>query len=338
MDDKTILQVGKNVVQAECDALKDLKVRLDKNFVRAVRMIDRCKGRVIITGMGKSGIIARKIAASFASVGIPSFFLHAAEAGHGDMGVVLKKDILVAISNSGETDEILRILPPLKKMGVKIFSFVGNLSSTLAKQSNVCLFTGVKKEADPLNLVPTSSTTATLAVGDALLCALMAQRNVRRQDFGVFHPGGSAGRLFLKVKDLMRKGKELPLVREDAAFKDALLVITEKKLGTALVVNQKMKITGIVTDGDVRRIIQRYAKNPGKLFVSRVKDVMTRRPKIISEIMYCTEAVKLMEQYAITVLPVKNVKEKTAGILHLHDLVRAGFAIEMESSGKAKEE
>lgn len=315
-------------MQAECDALLDVKKSLDGNFVRVVRMINRCQGRVIITGMGKSGIIARKIAASFASVGIPSFFLHAAEAGHGDMGVVLKKDVLVALSNSGETDEILRILPPLKKRGVKILSLVGNLSSTLAKQSDVSLYTGVKKEADPLNLVPTSSTTAALAVGDALLCALMLQVNVRRQDFGVFHPGGSAGRLFLKVKDVMRRGKELPFVREDATFKEALLKITEKKLGAVLVLSREKKITGIVTDGDVRRIIQKHAKHPETLLMRKVKDVMTHRPKIMTDEMYCTDAIKLMERYAITVLPVAGSKGKMTGILHLHDLVKAGFAIE----------
>lgn len=337
MDDKAILHIGKNAVQAECDALQDVKRNLDENFVRAVRMIDACKGRVIITGMGKSGIIARKIAASFASVGIPSFFLHAAEAGHGDMGVVLKKDVLVAISNSGETDEILRILTTLKKSGVKILSLVGNLSSTLAKQSSVSLYTGVEKEADPLNLVPTSSTTATLAVGDALLCALMMKRRVRRQDFGVFHPGGSAGRLFLKVKDLMRRGGELPFVSDGATFKEALLKITEKKLGAVLVLDRKKKMTGIVTDGDVRRIIQKHAGKPETLLARNVKAVMTARPKMVSENMYCTEAIKLMEQYAITVLPVVSEKGKAAGILHLHDLVKAGFAIESESSAESKE-
>lgn len=328
MNDGKILETGKKTLDVEIQALKEIKSRMDARFVNAVKIIQNCKGRVIVTGMGKSGIIARKIAASFASVGIPSYFLHAAEAGHGDMGVILKNDAVVAVSNSGETDEILRILPPLKKMGVKIISLAGNAASTLARQSDVCLHVGVKKEADPLNLIPTSSTTATLAMGDALLVTLMAIKKVRREDFGVLHPGGSAGRLFLKVKDLMHKGRQLPVISEDAVFKEALIIITEKKLGAVFVMNAKKKLTGIVTDGDVRRIIQKFSRDPEKLLSTKVSHIMSRNPKSLTEGSYCVEAVKIMEAHSITVIPVCSADGKPSGALHLHDLVKAGFAIE----------
>lgn len=330
MKDRNILEKGKETFSVEIQALKSVQSRMGAEFVRAVKIIEHCKGRVIVTGMGKSGIIARKIAASFASVGIPSYFLHAAEAGHGDMGVILKKDAVVAVSNSGETDEILRILPPLKKMGVKIISLVGAMSSTLARQSDVCLHVGVKKEADPLNLIPTASTTATLAMGDALLVTLMGLKKVRREDFGVLHPGGSAGRLFLKVEDLMHKGRQIPLISENAGFKDALISITEKKLGAVFAINGKKKITGIVTDGDVRRIMQKFSREPEKLLTAKIKHVMMRNPKRLLKGSFCAQAVKLMEAHSITVIPVCSPEGKPEGALHLHDLVKAGFAIERE--------
>jgi arabinose-5-phosphate isomerase len=298
--------------------------RVDKHFDAAVQLILDCPGRVVMTGMGKSGIIAHKISATLASTGTPSFYLHPAEGIHGDLGMVTAEDVVIALSNSGETGEVLNILPSLRRIGAKLIAMVGNPDSTLAKNSDVILNVGVEKEACPLGLAPTSSTTAALAFGDALAMALMGKHHFTSKQFAVFHPGGSLGRrLLLTVGDIMHAGDENPLVLGTAKVQEALFVITDKGLGAVSVVDETGRMIGLLTDGDIRRGLSK-----GIGFLERpVTELMTREPKYITKGKLAAEALHVMESHKpkpITVLPVVDEEKHVIGLLHMTDLVRQG--------------
>lgn len=315
---------AKKVLQMEADAILELVPRIDEHFDAAVKMILDCKGRAVITGMGKSGHIGRKMAATLASTGTPSFYLHPAEAIHGDLGMVTSDDVIVALSNSGETAEVLNILPSIRRIGAKVIVMVGDPNSTLAKNGDIMLNVGVKKEACPLGLAPTSSTTAALAFGDALALALLSKRNFTAKQFAVFHPGGFLGRsLLLTVANIMHKGNDNPLVKGNTTVQDALFVITDKGLGAVSVVDDDNKMLGVLTDGDIRRGLSK-----GVDFLKRpVTELMTATPKTITQDKLAAEALHLMESHKpkpITVLPVLDAEKHVIGLLHLTDLVRQG--------------
>lgn len=321
MDAERLQAVAARVLRIEGEAVAALADRLDGRFARAVELLHACRGRVVLTGMGKSGYIAQKIAATFSSTGTPALFLHPAEGVHGDLGMIVRGDVVVAISKSGETEELVSILPHIRRFGVPLVSLVGNPQSTLARESDVALDVSVKEEACPLNPAPTASTTAALAMGDALAVALLEQRGFREEDFALLHPGGSLGRrLLLRVRDLMHTGKALPLVREEATMREAILEISGKRLGMTAVVDAAGLLTGIVTDGDLRRALQKFPD----LLTSRVADCMTRNPKTILRDELAARAVQVMEQYSITSLLVVGEEGRPEGVLHLHDLLKAG--------------
>ncbi len=319
-----MLEKAKEALKLESEAIMELIPRVDKNFEAALKMIMACQGRTVITGMGKSGLIGRKISATLASTGTPSFYLHPAEGIHGDLGMVTQDDVVIALSNSGETAEVLHILPSLRRIGAKIIAMVGNKNSTLAKNADVVLDVSVSKEACPLGLAPTSSTTAALAFGDALAMELLSAKNFTAKQFAVFHPGGSLGRkLLLTVDDIMHKEKENPLVTGDMSVKDALFVITDKGLGAVSVVDDKKHLVGLLTDGDIRRGLSR-----GFAFLDRpVVEIMTKTPKTIAAHKLAAEALHLMESNKprpITVLPVIDENRCVVGLLHMTDLVHQG--------------
>ena len=321
---ETMLKHAQDVLRMEAEAILELVPRVDANFAAAISLILECPGRTVITGMGKSGIIGRKMAATFASTGTPSFYLHPAEGIHGDLGMVTADDVVIALSNSGETGEILNILPSLRRIGAKIIAMVGNANSTLAKNSDVVLDVGVEKEACPLGLAPTSSTTAALAYGDAIALALLQKRNFTASQFAVFHPGGSLGRkLLLTVGNIMHKGDENPLVSAETTVQEALFVITDKGLGAVSVVDESGKMLGVLTDGDIRRGLSK-----GVDFLQRsVADLMTKAPKYITADKLAAQALHLMESNQpkpITVLPVVDEDMVVVGLLHMTDLVRQG--------------
>lgn len=315
---------AKEALQIEADSILELIPRVDEHFGAALEMILHCPGRIIVTGMGKSGIIGRKIAATLASTGTPSFFLHPAEAIHGDLGMVTQGDVILAISNSGETGEVLHILPSIRRIGARIIAMVGKPESTLAKNADIVLDVGVKKEACPLGLAPTSSTTATLAFGDALAMELLSARHFTENQFAIYHPGGSLGRkLLLTVGDIMHKEDENPLVPSDMTVKDALFVITDKGLGAVSVVDGQGRLKGLLTDGDIRR---GFAKSLDSLN-KPVSELMTKSPKTITARKLAAEALHLMESnkpHPITVLPVVDEEKKVVGLLHMTDLVHQG--------------
>lgn len=315
-------QIAREVLKIESDAVKDLISRLDENFDRAVEAIYRTEGHVVIMGMGKPGLIGQKISATLASTGTPSLFLHPAEAVHGDLGKVTKEDIVVAISNSGETEEVVRVIPFIKKIGARLIALTGNTRSTLAKYSDIVLDVGVKKEACPMGLAPTASTTATLAMGDALAVALIKRRGFKESDYAFFHPGGSLGkRLLLKVEDIMRKGLENPIVDEDSLVKDVLVKITGVRAGSASVVDKKGKLTGIFTDGDLRRHIE----SDENIATRKIKDVMTRSPKTITKEKLAAEALRILKENRIDEIPVVDNKNKPVGLVDVQDLLKAGL-------------
>ena len=321
---EAMLKHAQDVLRMEAEAILELVPRVDANFAAAISLILECSGRTVITGMGKSGIIGRKMAATFASTGTPSFYLHPAEGIHGDLGMVTADDVVIALSNSGETGEILNILPSLRRIGAKIIAMVGNANSTLAKNSDVVLDVGVEKEACPLGLAPTSSTTAALAYGDAIALALLQKRNFTASQFAVFHPGGSLGRkLLLTVGNIMHKGDENPLVSAETTVQEALFVITDKGLGAVSVVDESGKMLGVLTDGDIRRGLSK-----GVDFLQRsVADLMTKAPKYITADKLAAQALHLMESNQpkpITVLPVVDEDMVVVGLLHMTDLVRQG--------------
>jgi arabinose-5-phosphate isomerase len=318
-----IIKRAKQVLQIEAKAIEQLIGRINEQFVQAVEMILACEGKVVVTGVGKSGIIGQKIASTLASTGTPAFFLHPTEGIHGDLGMLEKKDIVVAISNSGETDELSQILPLIKRYGNKLIALTGKANSTLARAGDVVLDVSVEEEACPLGLAPTASTTVTLAMGDALAVALLEKRGFNKEDFAIRHPGGKLGRrLLLKVRDLMHEGDELPMVYEETLMKGALLEITSKRLGVTGVMNKRHELVGVITDGDLRRALERYTD----LLERTAGEVMTKNPKRIEADILAAQAVQRMEEHAITSLFVfGKVGEKTPrGIIHLHDLLKAG--------------
>lgn len=319
-----MLEQARQVLRMEAEAVLEQVERIDEHFKAAVEMIMACPGRTVITGMGKSGIIGRKMAATLASTGTPSFYLHPAEGIHGDLGMVTEGDVVIALSNSGETGEVLHILPSLRRIGAKLIAMVGNPNSTLAKNSDIVLNVGVTREACPLGLAPTSSTTATLAYGDALALALLSKRKFTASQFAVFHPGGSLGRkLLLTVEDIMHSGTENPLVKADISVQDALFVITDKGLGAVSVVDDDNKMLGVLTDGDIRRGLSK-----GVDFLKRpVTELMTASPKTITKEKLAAQALHIMESNRpkpITVLPVVDAENHVIGLLHMTDLVRQG--------------
>ena len=313
-----IINSAKRVLEIEAKAIKRLLQSIDENFSEAVELILSCKGRVIVTGVGKSGIIGKKISATLSSTGTPSLFLDPVEAVHGDLGMVLENDVVLAISNSGETEEINKLLPFFKKTGNKVIAFTGEKNSTLAKKSNVVINIGVEEEACPLGLAPTASTTATLAMGDALAVALLDKRGFNKKDFVRLHPGGTLGkRLMLKIEDVMRTGEEMPSVPENVTIMEAIKEITEKKQGFTTVIDKKGKLAGIITDGDLRRAIQRNVDFNHQ----KAKEVMTLNPKTIEKEKLVAEAVEKMEQSSITSLVITDEDNNPIGIVHLHDLL-----------------
>lgn len=320
---KEMIDVARRVLQIEAQALSDLAGRINGDFTRAVEILLSCKGRVVITGMGKSGLICQKIASTMASTGTPAFFLHPAEGIHGDLGMLMKGDVVIAVSNSGETDEIVRILPVIKRMGLPLVAMSGNPRSSLRRAGDVFLDISIKEEACPLGLAPTASTTATLAMGDALAVALLVRRGFKEEDFALFHPGGSLGRkLLLKVEELMHCGSEMPMCGESTPLKDALFEITSKKLGITGVLDEEGRLAGVFTDGDLRRSMAQ-----GFEVLDRpIGEVMARNPKRILRSALAAEAVQIMESHTITSLFVFDRDDSLipVGIIHLHDLLKAG--------------
>jgi arabinose-5-phosphate isomerase len=322
-----ILQRAAEVLRIEAKGILSLIERLDENFLRAVEVLQGCRGKVVVTGMGKSGLICRKIAATLASTGTPSFFLHSGDALHGDLGMVMKDDVVLALSNSGETEEILKLLPHLRHYGIKLVVMTGSPESTLAKAGDVVLNVGVNEEACPLGLAPTASTTVALAIGDALAVVLLQENGFKEEDFAARHPGGMLGRrLLLRVEDLMHRDKELPIVSQETPIKDALFEITDKRLGLTGVVDQRGHLIGIITDGDLRRGLQTHGND---IFGKRAKEVMTSNPRTIAKEALASEALVKMETNVprpITSLFVlDDHSHQPIGVLHLHDLFKAGI-------------
>jgi arabinose-5-phosphate isomerase len=318
-----ILEKAKSVLKAEAEAILALVDRVDDQFAKALDMILECEGRVVVTGMGKSGLICQKIAATMASTGTPAFFLHPAEGVHGDLGMVMKGDVVIAVSNSGETDEIARILPVIKRMGLPLIAMSGNTESTLARAGDASLDISVKEEACPLNLAPTSSTTATLAMGDALAVALLLKRGFNEEEFALYHPGGSLGRkLLTRVEDLMHVDADIPVVDQNVSLKEALFEITSKKLGITGIVNNRRELIGVFSDGDLRRVIERDSS----ALDQPIAAIMSQNPKRILRSNLAAKALQLMDKYSITSLFVFESDEDKVpiGIVHLHDLLKAG--------------
>lgn len=320
---ENIIDIAKRVLTIEANAVSALTDRLNSDFEKAVELIFQSKGRVVVTGMGKSGLVGKKIAATLASTGTPAFFLHPAEASHGDLGMVTADDVIIAISNSGETEELTGLIPFLKRFNVRLISMTGNPNSTLSKAADVAIDISVREEACPMGVVPTASTTATMAMGDAIAVALLSKRGFREEDFAFYHPGGSLGRkLFTKVKDLMHSGSDLPSVLYDAPLINAVIVISSKRLGVTIVNDSDTRFLGIITDGDVRRGIEKWGK---AFFDMKAGEVMTKNPKTISEDELAAKALSIMERHSITSLVVQDVEGKAKGIIHLHDILKKGI-------------
>ena len=319
-----ILKTAKKVLQIESESIADLIDKLDANFVRAVELIAKCKGKVVLTGIGKSGLISKKIASTLASTGTPAFFMHPAEGIHGDLGMLSSKDIIIIISNSGETDEILQLIPLLKRMRLKIIVFTGNADSTLASRGNIVINTSVAEEACPWGVIPTSSTTATLAMGDALAISVLEQKGFKEEEFAILHPGGSLGkRLLLRVEDVMHQGEAVPLVKKHMKMKDTLLIMTSKRLGVTGVVDSRNNLVGVITDGDLRRALEKQQD----VLHKKASEIMTADPKRIRQDLLAVQALEIMESHAITSLFVYKGKNprQAVGIVHLHDLLKAGI-------------
>lgn len=314
--------IAKKVLKIERDAISKLINRIDSNFEKAVDALYKTRGHVIVTGMGKPGFIAQKISATLSSTGTPSIYLHPAEALHGDLGRITKDDIILALSNSGETEEIVKFLPIVKKIGAKLVAMVGNTKSTLARNSDYLLDVSVNKEACPLGLAPTTSTTAMLAMGDCLAVALLDKKGFREKDFAFYHPGGILGkRLILKVGDIMRTGGANPVVKDNATVKRVLLAITKARAGSASVVDSKGRLVGIFTDGDLRR----HLESDSNLIEKRVKDVMTKNPTVIKKEKLAAEAFDILRAKRIDEIPVVDDKKRPIGLLDVQDLLKAGL-------------
>ena len=318
-----ILESARKVIRVEAEAVATLAARLDENFAKAVMIILECSGRVVVTGMGKSGLICQKMVATMASTGTPAIFLHPAEGVHGDLGMLMKGDLVIAVSNSGETEEITRILPIIKRLGLPLIAMSGNPGSTLGRAGDVFLDISIKEEACPLQLAPTASTTVTLAMGDALAVALLLKRGFREEDFALYHPGGALGkRLLLRVEDLMHVGADMPKVKENTQLKDALYEISSKKLGITGIVDEQGALLGVFTDGDLRRKIEQGIE----VLHKPVSEIMSGKPKRILRTNLAAKALQRMEEHKITSLFVFETEEDRVpvGIIHLHDLLKAG--------------
>lgn len=318
------IEEAKRILRIEAEAVFALVDRIDEVFMRAIEIMYTCKGKIVVTGMGKSGLVGKKIAATLASTGTPAFYLNPAEGSHGDIGVITKNDVVLALSYSGETDELIRILPTIKRMDIQIIALTGNPGSTLSKASDVTLDVSVKEEACPMGLAPTASTTAALAMGDAVAITLLGKKGFTEEDFAFFHPGGSLGRkLLLIVEDLMHSGNYIPAVSEDTLMKDAIIEISSKRLGMTAVIDSASMLKGVITDGDLRRGLEKWGEG---FFSLKAGDVMTFRPRTITRNMLAAKAVAVMEKYSITCLMVVDEDDKVDGIIHLHDLLKAGIA------------
>lgn len=313
--------LGLAVIETEAQAVFELSQRIDQRFEHACQLLLDCKGRIVVTGMGKSGHIANKLASTFASTGSPAFFMHPGEASHGDLGMITRQDVVVAISHSGSTAELVTLLPLLKRMEIPLIALTGNKESILAKAATEHLDVSIKQEACPLGLAPTTSTTVALVMGDALAIALLQARGFSAEDFARSHPGGALGkRLLLHIDDLYHKGDQLPLVYETATVSSALIEVTDKKLGMTCVINKYGSLTGVYTDGDVRRTLTRqYDIN-----TTQVSEVMTKNCRTINKGLLAAEALAIMQKYSITALVVVDQDNKPYAVLHLHDLLKAG--------------
>lgn len=322
MTSDEIIQKGKEVIRIEAEAVANLSESINDQFVKAINVISESKGRVVLTGMGKSGLIARKIVATLNSTGTAAIYLHPTDALHGDLGMVRKEDVVILISKSGNTEEIANLLPMLKRLSVKMIAMCGSENSRIAQECDIFLNISVKEEACPHDLAPTASTTATLAMGDALSVALLQKRNFTVEDFAFLHPGGSLGkRLSLQISEIMIKDERVPIVEEDASLKDVIIEITSKRLGTTCVVDSKGVLTGIVTDGDLRRLLEKTLDIKDLM----AKDIMTRKPKVLRENYLASFALQQMENYKITSLIITDDEDKPIGIVHLHDLINLGL-------------
>lgn len=323
MPNSLFIQSAQRTLDAEIGALEQLKLQIDENFDSACEMILACKGRVIVTGMGKSGHIGTKIAATLASTGTPSFFVHPAEASHGDLGMITSEDVVLALSNSGTTAEVLTIVPLLKRKGTKLISITGNANSTLAQSSEAHLNAYVSHEACPLDLAPTSSTTVALVLGDALAVALLEARGFTPEDFAFSHPGGALGRkLLLKVSDIMSKGQEVPKVHESVLIQDALFEMTSKGLGMTTIIDDNSRLVGIFTDGDLRR----YLDHANDIKSTPIARIMTRNAKTASPDILAAQALNIMEKQRITALVITDTTHSPIGVLHMHHILKAGVA------------
>ena len=320
--DINVIEEGKKVVRIQAKSVARLEERIGESFERAVELILKCKGRVIVTGGGKSGIIARKIVATMNSTGTPAMFLHPSDAVHGDLGMVRKEDVVVCLSKSGNTEEMSTLLPMFKRIGIPIIALVGKMQSTLAQESTVVLDASVEEEACPHDLAPTSSTTVTLVLGDALAIALLNKRQFTKEDFALYHPGGMLGkRLLLKVDELMVTGDAIPRVEPDVALRYAIMEMTTKRLGCTCVINADGTLAGLITDGDLRRLLQKRSD----ISDTKVSEVMVRKPKTIAAGTLAVVALQEMESYNITQVIVVDEGEVPVGVIHLHDLVKAGL-------------
>lgn len=317
-----VCELGQAVVKNTIQALHTLNQRIDHHFAKACHYLLNCKGHVIVMGIGKSGHIARKIAATLASTGSPAFFVHPAEARHGDIGMITANDVIIVISKSGETEEIVSLLPFIKRLDIPLITITGNSKSTLAKMATANLDASVEKEACPLGLAPTTSTTIALVMGDALAIALLEKRGFTEKDFALSHPGGSLGKRLLRVKEIMHKREEIPIVLQNAFIKTALVEMTHKKLGMTTITDEKGKLVGVFTDGDVRRAFDKNAD----IHHTAISEVMTKNPKVISASLLAAEALHIMETHKITALIVTNEEGKPIGIVHMHDILKAGVA------------
>lgn len=322
MRGEDILKVARRVLELEADAIRGLADRLDERFTRAVALLEGCRGRVVVTGMGKSGLVGKKLAATLAATGTPALFLHPADGVHGDLGMLVRGDVMVALSNSGETEELIALLPAIKRLGAPLVVLTGNPRSRLAQHGDVVLDASVREEACPMNLTPTASAAAALALGDALAIAVLTRRGLGPEDFAHLHPGGALGRRLVRVEELMHRHPDVPIVRDAGSLGEVIREITGKRLGATAVVDAGGVLVGIVTDGDLRRAVERDA---GVLSATAAA-VMTRAPKTVGRSELAATALELMERHGITQLLIVDDRGRPDGIIHLHDLLRAKIA------------
>jgi arabinose-5-phosphate isomerase len=315
------LDIARRVLRTEAAAILGLVDRVDAEFERAVQVLFECRGRVIVTGMGKSGIICRKISATLSSTGTPAFFLHPAEAIHGDLGAIRDDDVVLALSHSGETDEIVKLIESIRRLGARLIALTGDPDSTLAKAADVALNCSIAEEACPMNLVPTASTTAALAMGDALAMTLLVRKGFGEEQFASFHPGGKLGRRLMRVEHVMHAGEAAPIVRTSTRMPDVVHEMSSKRLGMTCVVDDDNRLVGVVTDGDLRRLMSRTADVVGRT----AEEVMTPRPVTIARTVLAVEALRLMETHKITSVVVVDGSQNVEGVVHLHDLWRTNM-------------